>query len=326
MAFEEDPSERFATLEYRTAVDDYMRDEVLPYVPDAWVDHDRTKIGYEIPLTRYFYKHLASRPVATIDVEIEALEEAIHTLLGEVTGHRQAVMYNAAAGGRLRPSSGRRETSIPWLADIPTHWREAQLKLIATLGTGHTPSRSHPEWWEDLTIPWVTTGEVAQMRSDRIEYITDTREQISKLGLANSSAIVYPAGTVILSRTASVGFSAIMGRPMATSQDFATWTCGPLLRPRFLLLCLRAMRPDLLGRLAMGSTHQTIYMPDIEAIQVPVPPLDEQDELVDAAWSQQSALDRCAEQLDAQVGLVQERRRALVCAAVAGEVEARGVA
>ena len=39
LSFVEDPTERFATLAYRTAVDDYMRDEVLPYVPDAWVDH-----------------------------------------------------------------------------------------------------------------------------------------------------------------------------------------------------------------------------------------------------------------------------------------------
>ena len=63
LKFEEDPTDRFATLEYRTAIDDYMRDEVLPYVPDAWVDYDRTKIGYEIPLTRHFYKYVPPRPL-----------------------------------------------------------------------------------------------------------------------------------------------------------------------------------------------------------------------------------------------------------------------
>jgi type I restriction enzyme M protein len=84
--FEEDPTERFATLSYRTAVDDYMRDEVLPYVPDAWVDHDRTKIGYEIPLTRHFYKYVPPRPLEEIDAEIKALEEEIRRLLAEVAG------------------------------------------------------------------------------------------------------------------------------------------------------------------------------------------------------------------------------------------------
>ncbi len=84
VAFEEEPTERFETLEYRTAVDDYMRDEVLPYVPDAWVDRDRTKIGYEIPLTRHFYKYVPPRPLEEIDAEIKALEEEIQELLGEV--------------------------------------------------------------------------------------------------------------------------------------------------------------------------------------------------------------------------------------------------
>jgi type I restriction enzyme M protein len=84
--FEEDPAERFETRSYRDAVDDYMRDEVLPYVPDAWVDHEKTKIGYEIPLTRHFYKYVPPRPLEEIDAEIKALESEIQELLGEVTG------------------------------------------------------------------------------------------------------------------------------------------------------------------------------------------------------------------------------------------------
>jgi type I restriction enzyme M protein len=84
--FEEDPTERFASLEYQTAVDDYMRDEVLRYVPEAWVDRDKTKIGYEIPLTRHFYKYVPPRPLEEIDAEIKALEDEIQGLLAEVAG------------------------------------------------------------------------------------------------------------------------------------------------------------------------------------------------------------------------------------------------
>jgi type I restriction enzyme M protein len=85
VSFVEDPAELFGILEYRTAVDDYMRDEVLPYVPDAWVDHDKTRIGYEIPLTRYFYTYVPPRPLDEIDSEINTLEQEIQRLLGEVT-------------------------------------------------------------------------------------------------------------------------------------------------------------------------------------------------------------------------------------------------
>jgi type I restriction enzyme S subunit len=238
----------------------------------------------------------------------------------------QSVMHDAAAGRLKLNVAARRSTSVPWLTDLPSHWREGQLKLVARLGTGHTPSRSHPEWWVDLTVPWITTGEVAQMRSDRLEYITDTREQISELGIANSSATLHPAGTVVLCRTASAGYSAIMARDMTTSQDFATWTCGRHLQPRFLLLCLRAMRQDLLGRLAMGSTHKTIYMPDIESIKVPLPPLDEQDALVAAAYRERRALDECASRLGAQIDLLQERRIALITAAVTGQLDVQEAA
>jgi type I restriction enzyme M protein len=81
----EDVSDRLNSLEYRSAVDSYMADEVLPYVSDAWVDYAKTKIGYEIPLTRHFYKYEPPRPLDEIDAEIKALESEIQKLLGEVT-------------------------------------------------------------------------------------------------------------------------------------------------------------------------------------------------------------------------------------------------
>jgi type I restriction enzyme M protein len=72
-------------VEHRAAVDAYIEAEVLPWVPDAWVDHSKTRIGYEIPLTRHFYRYTPPRPVAEIDAEIKALEAEIRALLDEVT-------------------------------------------------------------------------------------------------------------------------------------------------------------------------------------------------------------------------------------------------
>jgi type I restriction enzyme S subunit len=195
-----------------------------------------------------------------------------------------------------------------------------KLKRVAKLGTGHTPSRRVPEYWENTTIPWVTTGDVVHMRDDRIEYLYDTREHISELGLENSAAVLHPAETVVLCRTASAGYSAIMAKAMATSQDFVTWTCSKQLLPRFLLLCLRAMRDDLLGRLAMGSTHKTIYVPDIETLQVPLPPVPEQQAIVDVVAERAHAMDELADKFQAQLDLLTERRQALFAAGVGGHL------
>jgi len=84
VSFEADPAERLASPEYRQAVEEYVNAEVLPFVPDTWIDHTKTKIGYEIPLTRHFYRYLPPRPLAEIDNEIKQLEIEIQALLAQV--------------------------------------------------------------------------------------------------------------------------------------------------------------------------------------------------------------------------------------------------
>ena len=81
----DDVTARLETDEYRAGVDQYVTSEVLPYVEDAWVDYDKTKVGYEIPLTRHFYRYVPPRPLAEIDAEIKALEDEIRRLLDEAT-------------------------------------------------------------------------------------------------------------------------------------------------------------------------------------------------------------------------------------------------
>ncbi len=66
-------------------VDDYMAREVLPHVPDAWIDHSKTKTGYEIPLNRHFYVYEPPRPLDEIDADLHDLEREIIGLLADVT-------------------------------------------------------------------------------------------------------------------------------------------------------------------------------------------------------------------------------------------------
>ncbi len=66
----------------------YFQREVLPHVPDAWIDESKTKVGYEIPLNRYFYQYEPSRPLDVIEGDIKSLEREIMHMLGNVTGSR----------------------------------------------------------------------------------------------------------------------------------------------------------------------------------------------------------------------------------------------
>jgi len=65
-------------------IEAYFAREVKPHVPDAWIDHSKTKVGYEIPFTRHFYVYTPPRPLAEIDAELRDLESQIQKLLGEV--------------------------------------------------------------------------------------------------------------------------------------------------------------------------------------------------------------------------------------------------
>jgi type I restriction enzyme M protein len=69
----------------KESIQAYFEREVLPHVPDAWIDHSKTKVGYEIPLNRHFYRYEPPRDLAVIEGEIKALEADIVRLLGEVT-------------------------------------------------------------------------------------------------------------------------------------------------------------------------------------------------------------------------------------------------
>ncbi len=157
----------------------------------------------------------------------------------------------------------------------PTGWQWSALSSIATLESGHTPSRRHPEYWGG-NIPWIGIADARAHDGCRIE---DTLETISDLGTEHSSSRVLPENTVCLSRTASVGYVVVMGRPMATSQDFVNWVCAKPLSHDFLKYIFIAEGEDLL-RFASGAVHQTIYYPEAKAFHICHPPLAEQQRIV----------------------------------------------
>lgn len=73
------------TVPLKESIDEYFKREVLPHVPEAWIDTTKTKIGYEIPLNRHFYRYEPPRPLEVIETDIKRLEGEILDLLREVT-------------------------------------------------------------------------------------------------------------------------------------------------------------------------------------------------------------------------------------------------
>lgn len=121
-------------------------------------------------------------------------------------------------------------------------------------------------------MPWLALPDIRKLDG---KFAYETGEYTNDAGLANSSARLLPPSTVCLSRTASIGFVTILGKPMATSQDFANWICGPELDPEFLMYAFMASREHLL-ELGSGAVHKTIYMPTLESFHICAPTIEEQ--------------------------------------------------
>jgi type I restriction enzyme S subunit len=162
-------------------------------------------------------------------------------------------------------------------SSVPTGWKWRKLTDISRLESGHTPSRQKPEYW-DGDIPWIG---IRDATANHGRTLLDTNQHVTQHGIDNSSARILPANTVCLSRTASVGYVVVMGREMATSQDFVNWVCDESkLDYRFLKYVLLAENQSF-SRFSHGTTHQTIYFPEVKAFHVCVPSIDEQRAIAD---------------------------------------------
>ena len=161
--------------------------------------------------------------------------------------------------------------------DLPTPpgWLWVSLVQIARIESGHTPSRARPDWWGG-DVPWMG---LVDARAHNNGYIYDTIQYTNEAGLANSAARLLPEGTVCFSRTASVGYVVILGRSMATSQDFVNWVPTEVLSSEWLQLVMIAERPAF-SRFSKGAVHQTIYYPAWLSMHIVLPPLSEQHRIV----------------------------------------------
>ena len=256
------------------------------------------------------------RETARIDQLIEKKQRMV-----EVLQEREEATFLGVVTGQ-KSDGPKKASGVEWIGSIPGDWQALKVTQVARQETGHTPSRKVASFWvpEECVIPWFSLSDVWQIRQDGRVYVSETSEKISHIGMQNSAARLLPANTVILSRTASVGFPAILSIPMATTQDFVGWICSNRVRPKYLYYVLRAMKAEF-RRLMMGSTHQTIYMPDIRSFRTPLPPILEQNQIVSELDENISRFQSAAAKIKLSIDRLREFRSALITAAVTGQID-----
>lgn len=114
---------------YDGGIATFIKTEVLPYAPDAWVDEKKTLVGYEISFTKHFYKPKEFRPLEEIIYELQ------ETVVDKETSIAKLITKGMKADVPMRPSG------VDWLGDIPAHWKTVKLRQLL-----HPVSeKNHPE-------------------------------------------------------------------------------------------------------------------------------------------------------------------------------------
>lgn len=253
---------------------------------------------------------------AKIDRLIEKQEELIRLLKEK----RQAVISHAVTKG-LNPHAPLKDSGIAWLGQVPAHWKLKPLKYLMSLTSGGTPSKENPEFWEG-TVPWASSKD---LKSDEL---FDTQDHITQKALDRGAAELIPPGRIltvvrgmILLHTFPISVTRV---PMAINQDLKALQPQPGISTDFLAWLLRGASDVVLSTTdEAGHGTKVLRMESWLAIQVPIPPPEEQARIVAGIVDRLGKLDDLTEDAQRAVTLLQERRTALISAAVTGKIDVR---
>lgn len=150
----------------------------------------------------------------------------------------------------------------------------AKLGDICTVVSGSTPKTGVSEYW-DGTVKWITP---AELNEDSF-YITDSVRHITEEGKEKTGLSYLPKGTVILSSRAPIGKTAIAGCEMCCNQGFKNLICSDAVYNEYLYFFLKS-KTDYLNSLGRGATFKEISKSIVEKIEIPLPNIEKQHQIV----------------------------------------------
>jgi type I restriction enzyme, S subunit len=160
-------------------------------------------------------------------------------------------------------------------SELPVGWEWSTLGEIADLLGGGTPSRKNPEYFTG-DIVWLTPTEIPKTK---ISVISESREKITQDGLRRSSARLIPQGSVLMTSRASIGYVAIAGTEVTTNQGFASFIPKQGINNFYLAYWLWANAEFFIEQ-ATGTTFKEITKSKLRNFSLPIPPLPEQERIV----------------------------------------------
>lgn len=154
-----------------------------------------------------------------------------------------------------------------FITNADPSWREGTISDLGTVVGGSTPSKAKPEYYTDHGIAWITPKDLSV---DKSKFISHGADDITELGLRNSSASIMPSGTVLFSSRAPIGYIAIADGEVTTNQGFKSVVPHDNIGTAFVYYFLKNALPTI-ENMASGSTFKEISGSAMKTVPAVVP-------------------------------------------------------
>ena len=199
---------------------------------------------------------------------------------------------------------------------VPENWCWTRMENIAQWGSGGTPSRKIPEYYNG-DIPWIKTGELND------DYIFETEEHITEEAISHSSAKLFPVNTVAIAMYgATIGKVGILGIAATTNQACACGVSNPSTNYKYLFYYARSQKDNFIKK-GKGGAQPNISQEIIKSHEFPLPPLSEQQRIVDRIESLFAKLDEAKQKAQEALDSFETRKAAILHKAFTGELTAQ---
>lgn len=157
-----------------------------------------------------------------------------------------------------------------FVVNADPNWLECTLSDIGSVIAGGTPSKSKPEYYVDQGIAWITPKDLSV---DKSKFISRGENDISELGFSKSSATKMPAGTILFSSRAPIGYIAIAQNEITTNQGFKSVIPNENIGTAYVYFLLKNLLPTIEG-MASGSTFKEISGAAMRSVPTVIPDAD----------------------------------------------------
>ena len=259
-----------------------------------------------------------------LDYETERIDALIaeqERLIALLKEKRQAVISHAVTKGCDR-AVPMKDSGVEWIGAVPEHWKVSRIGWSCLVGNGCTPSRSDTTYWKGGDYPWLNSSKA------NLEKVTEADQFVTEKALKECALPIVTPGSVLIAITGegkTRGMATITEIEVTINQHLAFIEHkGKNLSHDFLHNWLLANYSRIRYQSeGWGSTKAAITCSDIRAFPLPIPPSNEQDEICHFIEEKSSLLNELVTQADKNVSLLQERRSALISAAVTGKIDVR---